>query len=161
MRCSSWGSPWRGWTRAARARTLADRRADARVVGQRSWRTRSERAPALRPARAASVGPRDRTPAASFRAPALKARRSRGRMRRSEFPGDGRARPPGTGGPAAGGTARNRTVLHAEGIALSPAQFRTATAAATDVGRRRTGNEDCFSLWTADAGHPQAADVLL
>lgn len=82
-------------------------------------------------------------------------------MRRSEFPGDGRARPPRHRGPAAGGTARNRTVLHAEGIALSPAQFRTATAAATDVGRRRTGNEDCFSLWTADAGHPQAADTLL
>lgn len=44
---------------------------------------------------------------------------------------------------------------------LSPAQFRTATAAASDVGRRRTGNEDSFSLWTADGGRPQAADSLL
>jgi PPM family protein phosphatase len=81
-------------------------------------------------------------------------------MRRSELPGVGRARPPASC-PATVGTARNHTVLRAEGMPLSPAQFRTATAAATDVGRRRTGNEDCFSLWTADGGQPQAADTLL
>jgi serine/threonine protein phosphatase PrpC len=35
------------------------------------------------------------------------------------------------------------------------------TAAATDVGRRRSGNEDCFSLWTTDGSQAHAADTLL
>jgi protein phosphatase len=36
------------------------------------------------------------------------------------------------------------------------------TAAATDVGRRRTGNEDSFMLWTAPNGEaPRAADSLV
>src|SRR6266545_826962 len=47
-------------------------------------------------------------------------------------------------------------------VALSPAQFRTTTAAATDVGRRRTGNEDSYSIWLAETdGQPHAADTLI
>jgi serine/threonine protein phosphatase PrpC len=47
-------------------------------------------------------------------------------------------------------------------VALSPAQFRTTTAAATDVGRRRTGNEDSYSMWLAETdGKPHAADTLI
>ena len=35
------------------------------------------------------------------------------------------------------------------------------TAAASDVGRRRSGNEDSFSLWSADPTLAHAADTLL
>ena len=44
---------------------------------------------------------------------------------------------------------------------LNPDQTLTSTAAATDVGRRRTGNEDSFLLWTAPDDGPHAADSLL
>jgi protein phosphatase len=47
-------------------------------------------------------------------------------------------------------------------VPLSQARLRTSSAAATDLGRRRSGNEDCFKLWEAEpsaAGH--AADTLL
>src|SRR5262249_36538663 len=48
------------------------------------------------------------------------------------------------------------------GLALKQTQFSITTAAATDVGRRRAGNEDSYSLWTAEgnaAAH--AADHLV
>src|SRR5512146_1263171 len=48
-----------------------------------------------------------------------------------------------------------------KGCPLTPPQFRTSIAAATDVGRRRTGNEDSWSLWTAERGGEHAADTLL
>lgn len=45
---------------------------------------------------------------------------------------------------------------------LSPSPIRTHTAALTDVGRRRTGNEDSHRVWVAE-GEPgtHAADLLL
>lgn len=76
-----------------------------------------------------------------------------------EGAGVGRARPR-THGPPPSGPCRTRPP-RAEGVPLSPAQFRIATAAATDVGRRRSGNEDSFSLWTAAEGQAHAADTLL
>lgn len=48
-----------------------------------------------------------------------------------------------------------------KGCPLTPPQFRTSIAAATDVGRRRTGNEDSWSLWTAERDGEHAADTLL
>jgi protein phosphatase len=44
---------------------------------------------------------------------------------------------------------------------LNPDQTLTSTAAATDVGRRRTGNEDSYLLWSAPDDAPHAADSLL
>jgi len=48
------------------------------------------------------------------------------------------------------------------GTVLNPSPFRVTTAAATDVGRRRSGNEDSYASWDAggDAA-PHAADHLL
>jgi protein phosphatase len=46
---------------------------------------------------------------------------------------------------------------------LSPGPIRTATAAATDVGRRRSDNEDRYAVWTSDddrAGSPEALLVV-
>ena len=63
--------------------------------------------------------------------------------------------------PAFRGIGSTHRALRTERVPLSPAPFRVATAAATDVGRRRSGNEDCFSLWTAADGKPHAADTLL
>ncbi len=49
-----------------------------------------------------------------------------------------------------------------KGLTLNTARTRTSTAAATDVGRRRTGNEDSFTLWNAEPGNPpRAADTLV
>jgi len=40
--------------------------------------------------------------------------------------------------------------------------LRTATAAATDVGRKRSGNEDSYDIWVSDElGREHAADTLL
>ena len=45
---------------------------------------------------------------------------------------------------------------------LSQTRLRTSSAAATDLGRRRSGNEDCYRLWEADPGAPdRPADRLL
>ena len=45
---------------------------------------------------------------------------------------------------------------------MSSTHLRTATAAATDVGRRRHGNEDSYALWVSDgSGRSHAADTLL
>ncbi len=45
---------------------------------------------------------------------------------------------------------------------MSPNQLRTVTAAATDVGRRRTGNEDSYDIWVSDElGRDHVADTLL
>lgn len=45
---------------------------------------------------------------------------------------------------------------------MTSTHLRTATAAATDVGRRRHGNEDSHALWVADgSGRTHAADTLL
>ncbi|HEX5634988.1 MAG TPA: Stp1/IreP family PP2C-type Ser/Thr phosphatase, partial [Gemmatimonadales bacterium] len=39
---------------------------------------------------------------------------------------------------------------------------RTLTAAATDVGRRRSGNEDCFEIWSPESGADDTpADALV
>jgi protein phosphatase len=35
---------------------------------------------------------------------------------------------------------------------LSQTRLRTSSAAATDLGRRRSGNEDCYRLWEANPG---------
>jgi len=49
-----------------------------------------------------------------------------------------------------------------KGPALNQSQTRTWTAAATDVGRRRTGNEDSYMVWNAAPGEPpHAADQLV
>ena len=48
-----------------------------------------------------------------------------------------------------------------KGCPLNVPNFRTTIAAATDVGRRRSGNEDSYSLWTAEPGGTHAADTLL
>ena len=62
--------------------------------------------------------------------------------------------PGARGGPRPGGAAKDP---------LSPAQLlRSSSAAVTDVGRRRTGNEDCYQLWTAEPGGvAHAAEKLL
>ena len=67
-----------------------------------------------------------------------------------------RGAPPAVpGGP--GGTARGR-----EKVLLIPVHLRTSSAAATDVGRRRAGNEDCYQVWAAEPGGPShAADTLV
>lgn len=45
---------------------------------------------------------------------------------------------------------------------MSPGQVRTTTAAASDVGRKRSGNEDSFALWVSDdSGREHPADTLL
>src|SRR5262245_6451913 len=45
---------------------------------------------------------------------------------------------------------------------LTRPRFRVTTAAATDVGRRRSGNEDSYASWAAGADTaPHAADHLL
>lgn len=45
---------------------------------------------------------------------------------------------------------------------MTSTHLRTATAAATDVGRRRHGNEDSHALWVSDgSGRAHAADTLL
>lgn len=45
---------------------------------------------------------------------------------------------------------------------MTSTHLRTATAAATDVGRRRHGNEDSYALWVADgSGRTHAAETLL
>jgi serine/threonine protein phosphatase PrpC len=44
---------------------------------------------------------------------------------------------------------------------LNVPPFRTTVAAATDLGRRRSGNEDSHSLWVAEPGEGRAADTLL
>jgi protein phosphatase len=45
---------------------------------------------------------------------------------------------------------------------LTRSRFRVTTAAATDVGRRRSGNEDSYASWTAEGDTPShAADHLL
>ena len=50
----------------------------------------------------------------------------------------------------------------AEGSLLIPVESRTLTAAATDVGRRRSGNEDSFELWAPEPGTGfTAADALV
>src|SRR5437016_13022269 len=59
------------------------------------------------------------------------------------------------------GTAWSHSIARAEGESLSPAPFRITTAAATDVGLRRSGNEDSFSLWSDDGGGARAAHTLL
>ena len=38
---------------------------------------------------------------------------------------------------------------------------RIVTAASTDVGLRRSGNEDCHALWEAPDGEPHPADLLV
>ena|SRR5438046_6863001 len=59
------------------------------------------------------------------------------------------------------GTAGTHSIARAEGESLSPAPFRITTAAATDVGLRRSGNEDSFSLWSDEGGGAHAAHTLL
>jgi serine/threonine protein phosphatase PrpC len=50
----------------------------------------------------------------------------------------------------------------AEGDPLTTAQFRSSIAVATDVGRRRSGNEDSSGSWVTDsATGTAAADMLL
>ena len=45
---------------------------------------------------------------------------------------------------------------------MTSAHLRTATAAATDVGRRRSGNEDSYDIWVSDgSGGQHAADTLI
>ena len=45
---------------------------------------------------------------------------------------------------------------------MSAHVLRTITAAATDVGRKRTGNEDCYDIWVSDdLGREHVADTLL
>ncbi len=45
---------------------------------------------------------------------------------------------------------------------MSSTHLRTATAAATDVGRRRHGNEDSYDVWVSDGSdRAHAADTLL
>lgn len=45
---------------------------------------------------------------------------------------------------------------------MTSAHLHTATAAATDVGRRRSGNEDSYDIWVADgSGAEHAADTLI
>lgn len=45
---------------------------------------------------------------------------------------------------------------------MTSAHLRTATAAATDVGRRRSGNEDSYDIWVSDgSGVEHAADTLI
>lgn len=45
---------------------------------------------------------------------------------------------------------------------MTSTHLRTATAAATDVGRRRHGNEDSYALWVSDGSErSHAADTLL
>lgn len=45
---------------------------------------------------------------------------------------------------------------------MTTAHLRTATAGATDVGRRRSGNEDSYEIWVADEiGRDHVADTLL
>lgn len=45
---------------------------------------------------------------------------------------------------------------------MTSAHLRTATAAATDVGRRRSGNEDSYDIWVSDgSGAQHAADTLI
>jgi protein phosphatase len=45
---------------------------------------------------------------------------------------------------------------------VNSSQLRTATAAATDVGRKRSGNEDSFALWVSDEmGGDHLVDTLL
>jgi protein phosphatase len=45
---------------------------------------------------------------------------------------------------------------------LSQARLRTDSSAATDLGRRRSGNEDCYKVWQAGTdGAERAADTLL
>lgn len=45
---------------------------------------------------------------------------------------------------------------------LNSVESRTLTAAATDVGRRRSGNEDCFEVWSPEAGaEAPPADALV
>src|ERR1043166_2476994 len=89
---------------------------------------------------------------------------SRGGAAECAAPSFGGARtPPPAPHPAVppGGTAGTHSIARAEGEALSPAPFRIITAAATDVGLRRSGNEDSFSLWSDEGGGGHAADTLL
>lgn len=44
---------------------------------------------------------------------------------------------------------------------LDPSKPHIRTAALTDVGRRRSGNEDRFALWESPAGSDASIDVLL
>ncbi len=45
---------------------------------------------------------------------------------------------------------------------MSASTLRTTTAAATDVGRRRSGNEDSYEIWVSDhLGRDHVADTLL
>ncbi|MEO5989875.1 MAG: Stp1/IreP family PP2C-type Ser/Thr phosphatase [Candidatus Eisenbacteria bacterium] len=45
---------------------------------------------------------------------------------------------------------------------MTSAHLRTATAAATDVGRKRSGNEDSYDIWVSDGSEGQhAADTLI
>ena len=49
-----------------------------------------------------------------------------------------------------------------KGYPVTSSQLRTATAAATDVGRKRSGNEDSFALWVSDeTGEDHLVDTLL
>ena len=57
-------------------------------------------------------------------------------------------------------TRRDRT-SDRKGHPLKAPEFRITTAAATDLGRKRSGNEDSHSLWVAEPGQAHAADRLL
>ncbi len=43
----------------------------------------------------------------------------------------------------------------------NPEDLRTTLAAATDVGRKRSGNEDCHALWESDEPGRHVADALI
>lgn len=49
-----------------------------------------------------------------------------------------------------------------KGSTVTASEIRTAIAAATDVGRKRSGNEDSYALWVSDEGGPDhLIDTLL
>lgn len=69
--------------------------------------------------------------------------------------------PPPGGAPNARGSP-GATARLAKDISLTRPRFRVITAAATDVGRRRSGNEDSYASWAAEGDTaPHAADHLL
>ena len=67
--------------------------------------------------------------------------------------------------PVAPGSARDSpgaSARPAKGPVLTRSRFRVTTAAATDVGRRRSGNEDSYASWAAEGDTPpRAGDHLL
>src|SRR5690349_23755769 len=109
-------------------------------------------------------GARGRAPGA--RPAALKAgARARQNAPLAGFPGGSapgvQCRGPAPGGhPAEDGSGASFP-LRTERVPLSPAPLRFTTAAATDVGLRRPGNEDNHAVWAAADGEDHPAGTLL